>query len=159
VDFSALHPNLILSLAPNGTEKDKLATWLAEGLFYEKLMAGLLIPISRPEAKTTFNAAVNDRVKREFKYPIFEVFSREFPSIAQIVRNLKRGDHSNAASVLQKLESRLIFTEVVTALEKKGIPCISLHDAIFAAPEYSGEIAAEMIKAARRSLGVTIMAK
>lgn len=159
VDFSALHPNLILSLAPDGEEKTKLAAWLAEGLFYEKLAAGLAEPITRSKAKITFNAAVNDHFKREDRYPIFEVFAREFPKIADIVRRLKWGNHKNAACVLQRLESRLIFAEVIAALEKRSIPCISLHDAIFAAPEYSEEIASEMVKAAKRSLGVSIIAK
>lgn len=159
VDFSALHPNLILSLAPAGAEKDKLAVWLAEGQFYERLMAGLEVQIPRPKAKITFNAAVNDEVKNEHRYPIFAVFAKEFPKTAQIVRSLKQKENSNAACVLQRLESRLIFAEIIAALEKRGIACISLHDAIFAAPEYSEEIAAEMTKAAKRSLGVLIMAK
>lgn len=154
VDFSALHPNLILSLAADKAEKTKMSEWL-QGDFYTRLASGE----DRSKVKKEFNSAVNDRVSRETRYPAFAAFAREFPSTAQIVRNLKRNDHTNAALILQKLESRLIFAEVVAGLEKRGIACISLHDAIFAASEHSAQIAIEMTNAAKRSLGVTIAAR
>ncbi len=158
VDFSTLHPNLILSLAPEGIERDKLAAWLADD-FYSRLALGLERPMDRKKVKKCFNSAVNAKNEHEYRYPIFRVFAKEFPEIAQIVRDMKVDAHSNAAGVLQKLESQLIFAEVVAALEKKGIACVSLHDAIFASPENSAEVASEMTKAALRSLGVIIAAK
>ncbi len=168
VDFSALHPNLILSLSKDADERAKLAEWLA-GDFYTRLIDldfaarravnPRVRPMARKTAKKTFNAAVNDRVANEESYRIFGVFAAQFPKTAQLVRDLKANDYRDAACVLQRMESRLIFAEVVTALQLARVPVVSLHDALYCTPEHVETVRLEMERAAVRLLGVRIQAK
>jgi hypothetical protein len=168
VDYSAFHPHLILSLAKDADERAKLAEWLA-GDFYTRLIDldfsarrtvnPRVRPMARQTAKKGFNSAVNDEVKNEGNYRIFAVFAREFPKTAQIVRDLKSNDYRDAACVLQRMESNLVFSEVVTALHLKGVPCLSLHDCIYSAADHTETVRHEMESAAWRLLRVRITAK
>jgi hypothetical protein len=155
-DYSSLHPNLILSMATDRTERARLAKAL-EGDFYSTLV-GCTTKDERDRAKEEFNSGVNDRNHRRHKYPAWVAFIREYPNTAAQVMALKANDHRNAACVLQRMESRLIFSEVMAALEKQGVPAISLHDAVFTTPANEEAVRSAMMAAAQRSLGICIRA-
>lgn len=155
-DYSSLHPNLILSLATDRAERAKMAKAL-EGDFYSTLV-GCTTKEQRDKAKVEFNSGVNDRNHKGHKYPAWVAFIREYPKTAAQVMALKSSDHRQAACVLQRMESRLVFSEVMATLEKTGVPAISLHDAIFTTPPHQEAVRSAMMAAAQRSLGVCIRA-
>ena len=138
-------------------ERAKLAEWLA-GDIYGKL-AESTDPKARKEAKLQFNAGVNDRIEHECRYRAFVAFAREFPAAAAVIRSWKRDTHADAANVLQRLESRLIFTEVAAACMAHRVPVISLHDALFVATRHVEFLRMEMVAAAQRLLRVGINVK
>ncbi len=161
VDFSALHPHLLLSLYPlDHPERAKLAEWLA-GDFYTRLdPACATNPKHRKRVKREFNAALNDELTNEWRYRVFrDRFAAEFPHGAEIVRALKRRDHRDAAAKFQRLESDLIFKEVMAVCMAEQIPAISLHDALYVRPCDAERVRDIMVAAARRSLGIDINAK
>lgn len=154
VDYSSLHPHLIYSVAPP-EERPKLQEWLA-GDFYQRLaeLAGIK---TRKSCKKGFNSAVNAPNSRGWK--IWRAFSTEFPKTAATIQTWKREDHCEAANILQSLESRLVFSEAVAGCMAKGVPVISLHDALFCAPSNVEVVRREMIAAGQRLLGIEVGAK
>jgi hypothetical protein len=144
-------------MAKDRAEKSALA--LAVNSDFYRTLTGAVTKEERDRAKVEFNSGVNDRNGRAWRYPAWTAFIARFPKTAAMVMALKSKDHRNAACVLQRMESRLVFNEVVADLENQGIPAISLHDAIYTTPEHREAVRSAMVKAAIRSLGVHIQAK
>jgi hypothetical protein len=154
VDYSSLHPFLIYSTAPR-SERAKLKEWL-DGDFYGRLQERAGIK-TRKSAKKAFLSALNAEGGKT--WVIWKTFAAEFPETAAVILVWKRTDHREAANILQNLESRLVFAEAVAGCMARGIPVLSLHDALFTAPANVEVVRAEMVAASHRLLGIEVGAK
>lgn len=155
-DYSSFHPCLILSMATNAEERARLARAI-ETNFYHSI-SGCTNKEERDIAKEEFNSGVNDRNRNAWKYPAWIEFKRQYPITAGMVMDFKSRDHRNAARILQRMESRLIFNEVIAELQSKSVPAISLHDAVYTTPEHEETVRLAMIGAAQRTLGIQVRA-
>ncbi len=156
LDYSALHPHLICSLLPDGEEKTKMKLWLQSD-FYSPLIGSETK--SRSAAKKAFNAAVNARRSDEWKFPIFARFADEFPQAATIIRDMKHTDHRDCSAFFQRLESRLIYQEVVRRCMSEQVPVITIHDCVFSRMSDQARAQLIMIEAGRTLLGLNIGSK
>ena len=110
------------------------------GTFYDYLYANHYNVFFDYSLKTHFNLSRSDVKLAFFKivlfsrkqhYPEFkERFANVFPEIANMITYYKRDDHTRIALELQKIESTFIIDEVVPELRKRGIYCLTIHDAI-----------------------------
>ena len=156
-DYSAFHPHLIYSLCPDAAEKAKLAERFKDD-FYSTLME-FKTPKQRVTAKKGFNSAINDKISRESAYPLFVQFAKEFPISAQFIRNLKEHDHCRAAAVLQGIEVKMIFEEIVTYCMDKSIAVITLHDSVYCHARHVDTVRAKMEAVALQYLGIKARVK
>jgi hypothetical protein len=106
------------------------------GSLYEELigrcfMAGVRMPEQpRDWIKKSF---LRDVLAKKGNYPsdVERVFRRTFPSVYRMVRWINLLDHAELIRTLQRLESWFVIEQISPRLVKKGVPFITLHDAIY----------------------------
>ena len=78
-----------------------------------------------------------DRVTEMEKSPVFKVIVSEFPTVATYLRKVKTKHHATAASLCQRLESRLLQQGAMRELHEKHSNELSatIHDAILTTKE------------------------
>ncbi|XZE22527.1 hypothetical protein SH449x_002457 [Pirellulaceae bacterium SH449] len=110
------------------------------GTFYEWLNLGFP-NLTRKEVQRRFLA---DVLAKLGKYPsaIEDYFRKRFPSIYRFIRAFNRRDHAALIRQLQVVESELVIETVSDSLRvgQPGMPFLTLHDCIFAAPDRLGDV-------------------
>lgn len=69
--------------------------------------------------------------KGRYPSPFEETFRRTFPTVHQFVRRVNRENHGDLIRVLQRVESWLVIENVAPRLVSRGIPILTLHDALY----------------------------
>jgi hypothetical protein len=108
------------------------------GLYYDLITlcdaGGVVLPEDPLVAKEQVKLLlVRDVLAKRGHYPSpFEtVFRRAFPTVYGFVRRVNRTDHGELIRALQCVESWLVIENVAPRLVARGIPIVTLHDAIY----------------------------
>ena len=79
--------------------------------------------------------------------------------VAEVIEYHKKDDYTQLAIQLQMVEAKFILKEVVPELRKKGIFCLTIHDAILTSePEFVKRIMISKFKQIY-CLGITVRVK
>ena len=121
---------------------------MQSGEFYDfmvaKLRTGSCPGLTRDEFKRRFLADVIAKRKanhRGSEYPsaVEDCFRKLFPSVYRFIRDINRDgwEHANLIRELQRQESKLVIETVAADLltQRPGLFVLTLHDAIFTAPQ------------------------
>jgi hypothetical protein len=84
-----------------------------------------------------------------------QVFKREFPSIAKVFAYVKKGNYTNLAILLQRIESYLLLDRVCgrIAKESPNIPLFTIHDSIITTKGNESYVQAVMKEELGKSIG------
>lgn len=112
------------------------------GLLYEHLMAEEGVPPGkRSEFKKSFFGGVlfcqNRPITRQAK-----LFQAHFPSVYDVVFELKASDYRRLAHVLQRTESSLVINRVARRCmsELPGVCVVTIHDSVLTTPDGAGPV-------------------
>lgn len=72
--------------------------------------------------------------RNSWKTECTEIFSKEFPTVYQVIRRLKRKDFRALSRLLQKIESNFVINQVVRGCMEAGIFVTTIHDSILTKP-------------------------
>lgn len=110
-----------------------------EGRLYEELMLAMETPV-RAWIKTGMFEVLYG--KNGAASPIKNRFNELFPGIAQVVRELKRKDHTFLSKLMQKVESGFVVNIVCRRLmtEIPEAPVFTIHDSILTTAAYADEV-------------------
>jgi hypothetical protein len=132
--------DVYLSFSANPVEIERYVKLCEHGEFYDLLLKRLGDrELDRSEFKVRmfrnvfFGKDQNSKFTREWK-----LFAAEFPSIAGVIRELKRRyGHNAVAWVLMRVESSLIINRICRRLmgEAPDIPVITIHDMLLTTPK------------------------
>lgn len=138
----------ILMLSQPNVDKEELERFtkcVCDGNFYEYLaeQGGLNLDLTDFKTRKDFKQKIfggclfdRNRVKLS-KWE--KVFQKSFPTILEVVRQLKKKDHNSFAIMLQKAEAKFFF-QAVEESDKvigKGIaPMCTIHDSIVSTKEH-----------------------
>lgn len=152
---------LVLSEKYKGKEMPKdVAEFIYEttkGRFYNIQMdrAGIFDESKRDAYKKSFfgNVFFNEIPLKLYDQAL--QFKQYYPTIWKHICEEKANDYRDLANKLQRTESSLIIDKVCKRLVEMGIPCLSLHDAIYSYPENYNIIAQEILKAFKETYSIT----
>jgi hypothetical protein len=122
----------------SGNDLLKYRELTCSGRFYDYLMQKMGVPPDRrSEWKRDFFGGVffcSNRTQSPFK----ELFRNEFPTVSEIVCDLKRKDHAHLAHYLQRAESSVMIHRVCRRLmdEHPDTPVLTIHDSISTTPTH-----------------------
>ncbi|MBX9584959.1 MAG: hypothetical protein K2X87_32035 [Gemmataceae bacterium] len=122
-----------------------------EGRFYEYLMRQAAVP---PARRDDFKREFFGKVlfcKNHERYVEGRAFEGLFPSVAGVIREIKREDYTQASKLLQRVESSLVINRVVRRL-MEALPdafVATIHDSVLTTRDVAGEVEA----AVRREFG------
>lgn len=114
-------------------EMDKYKKVVCEYGFYEFFAEKLSIDLTKGNRKAfkqkIFGGVLFDRNRRGLsKYE--EVFKKEFPEIFYVIRKIKEKQYKDVAIMLQKTESKFIFSCVDKIRIENKLPMFTIHDSI-----------------------------
>ncbi|RYZ24581.1 MAG: hypothetical protein EOO16_00315 [Chitinophagaceae bacterium] len=122
------------------------------GTFYEILADSASMDITLPDDRKMFKQEFFRQIffskPHRYSLPIKDAFQRLFPTVYEAINKIKKGNHSKFAVQLQNLESDLINSNVLKALQDEGHVALSLHDAIYVNNPTSLHRAEELIRMA-----------
>jgi hypothetical protein len=97
--------------------------------------------VERPQFKQVFFTDVFFG-RNLVKTPLTELFQREFPSVAQFIRQQKQADYRTLAQNMQRAESRFVIEIVCRRLMEHHpeIPVITIHDSIMTTQRHAATV-------------------
>lgn len=96
------------------SEKDKYRTIVESGKFYEYFMGKFNIPPEkRQDVKHKILAAIFFDWYRKKESRYIKVFKKDFPKIANYIKELRKKDYRQMARLLQRTESKFVIEGVV----------------------------------------------
>lgn len=126
-------------------ELDRYLDLVCSGQFYEymaKKLPGKHLNLKDQQIRKKFKKSIFsgvlfdvNRVKLS-KYEL--LFREEFPTIFQVIRNIKAVEYNTLAIMLQKMESKFIFDAVAKIDQEIGkgkAPLLTIHDSIVSTTE------------------------
>jgi hypothetical protein len=136
-----------------------------EGQFYEALMTPEQIARGekyRRRLKQRFYRVLfgENNPKGPFPNLLREQFKRSFPTVARLLRKLKRPNYRHSSHLLQNLEATLFIYTICGRImaERKALPVVTIHDCLYTAPEHAGYVQG-VIKDEFRKLRLRIQLK
>jgi len=123
------------------TELNKYRDVVCKYGFYEFFAEKMGIKLTEKSRskfkKRIFGGVLFDKNRKDLS-DYEKVFEQEFPEIFYVVRRIKTERYKDVAIMLQKTESRFIFScvETLMYLTKKQIPLFTVHDSISTTEEY-----------------------
>jgi hypothetical protein len=75
-----------------------------------------------------------------YQSKIIQIFRYEFPTITRFINEIKKGDHSKLAILLQNLEANYILEIAAPKLLERKIPFIPIHDSFLVPEEFAYEV-------------------
>ena len=111
-------------------------TLCEQGRLYENLMEHAEIPVRTWAKEVLFEIMYGqNRTRSKNKTS----FNEMFPSVAKVVRTLKRKDYCFLSRLLQNIESNFVINTVCRRLmsEHSEIPLITIHDSILTTPAHA----------------------
>lgn len=154
VDVANSQPAILSSLyPPDSVEGERYKTLAETGNLYAEIMKKckieLPIPVFKKEVFIPWLFRGDHR--KENIQKVHRYMKRNFPILAQIVKDHPREGSESLSHKLQRIEAELVWH----ALEKEGIANVSIHDS--ARVRYADkERAIAVIKAAYASIGVVV---
>jgi hypothetical protein len=118
------------------------------GRFYDHVMAAWEIPA---EERSSFKKRFFERVFYCKSFPPrveAERFGAMFPTVLEVVRDLKKDDYRNLAHSLQRAESRIMIEGVAARCmrEMPGVFLATIHDSVLCTAEWAEAVRACMME-------------
>jgi hypothetical protein len=112
----------------NNKDLDQYIKQCEEGKFYESLMTETL---TRQEVKTKLYQVWFG--KNCYKSPIKNRIEEVYPSVGNMLKELKTNDYQRSAWVLQNFEAMMFIGRIAGTImrDRPEVPIITLHDAIY----------------------------
>lgn len=111
------------------------------------------------QEKAGLSGLTREKLKRKFYIEIFygrnqivtdftRLFERTFPSVMEMIRKVKRPDHTVLACEMQRRESRIVIHGVCRRLmeEYPHVPIITIHDSILTTAEHAQTVRDAMLR-------------
>lgn len=123
-----------------------------QGLFYDFISDTpdcynrITVPKERKQIKVDFFKDIFFSKVASWTTPTKDMFLLYFPSVADLINQLKKESHSEFSIKLQKFEASVLVDHVAKKLIKEGRKILTLHDAIIANNEEDLSRAEELIK-------------
>ena len=134
IDVKASQPFLHATLIPEGAEKTRYLGAVRSGDFYKELgaAAGLKLPRDKIKKKT-FAEVFYGRPLPAGASPIWDAFSRLYPSVAQAITERKTPDYRRLAVEMQYLEAEIILHNALPRLKALDprVRVLTVHDALY----------------------------
>lgn len=123
----------------------EFASFTSNGQFYEVLAQAFA---SQGETTLQTRTALKELVfqvlftKNGYKSASKRAFRTLFPTVDQVFRIVKQGDHSTLARLLQTLEAYLFLHIIGKRVTKElpGIPIFTIHDSLVVPQEYADQV-------------------
>jgi hypothetical protein len=127
-------------------EDIRLYQELAEsGLFYEFLIEKVVYAGDRTKFKKQFFTDVFFSKVAKWSTPIKDAFIESFPTVYEIIVELKAKDYKQFAVSMQRLEANIMIDTVAKKMVKAGKLILTLHDAIVCTNEDDLQLAEQLI--------------
>jgi hypothetical protein len=135
----------------------KLYEFMHQKFKSQKFIKGQDIFKDKHTSKQTFIQMLysDSKYKGSPSSAAMNLFRKEFPTIARIIRLLKTNSNSSFALLLQKIESIFILEKVCKALliKNPNIPLFTIHDGIITKKQYQRDLEQAIEKAYLTDLG------
>jgi hypothetical protein len=123
-----------------------------QGILYDDLMRRLGIPAQRRKG---FKRLIFSQVffgKNQQTGQLRDLFARDFPTVYQVIHDLKRKDYRQLAYLLQAHESKIMIDIICRRILKElpGTFVGTIHDSILTTPDKAEEIKAIMMREFQR---------
>ena len=128
VDIKNCQPMLAaFSARKDGVEPDKAyMDDLADGTIYESLMPG----VERKRAKKACFVVLFGENDKKKKSMVEYNFARLYPNMYRWMVEKKRLDYTEFSRMLQTLESKMMYGEIVPKLYDESYPILTIHDSV-----------------------------
>ncbi len=143
-DFKNFQPSLLQFYGETGLSKpipqDEHTHFFQlckEGNIYE-FFAEKMGKRSRDDVKKPMLAMLNIENERMVEMPIYRCLSQWFPVIGTIIYAIKKDDHKNMATFLQRKEAEIVFGHVVRRFALHSKPFFTVHDSVITTKTYTG---------------------
>jgi hypothetical protein len=122
------------------------------GILYDDLMRRLGVP---PHRRKAFKRLIFSQVffgKNTQTGRLRDLFARDFPTVYQVITDLKRKDYRQLAYLLQAHESKIMIDVICRRIleELPGTFVGTIHDSILTTPDKADEVRAIMLREFQR---------
>jgi hypothetical protein len=128
------------------------------GGFYEALMGELGVPLDDREAfkRTLYQNVFYGRVRVQMGSEGGKALRRLFPTIHDLLLDLKEGQYQRSSRMMQKVEAHFVYDRICTRIEaeRPRVFLGTIHDALVTTPDQAGYVRRVMVEEFRRA-GVT----
>lgn len=157
IDLVSCFPTLCLGLYPdNHPEKQDYRKLVLEEGFYEWFLSKKNVYDGIEFNRKTIKPLVFKNIlfanNNDYRTGVWYQFKDRFPYLANKFLEITENGDSLSAN-LQRLEASVMFKNVVPALMKKGIPCVTIHDSIMVPEKYAFEAEKAMYSGYSKKLG------
>jgi hypothetical protein len=124
-----------------------------EGRFYDELMALDDNQSDRESFKKQIFAQVFYG-KNCYEGRLTRLFAKEFPTVWETIRSIKKEDYHRLSHHMLRLESEVIINRAVRRCALERIWAVTIHDCLVSYPDQSERVR-QIMEEAFRSVGVT----
>ncbi|MSU72007.1 MAG: hypothetical protein EXS43_06650 [Opitutus sp.] len=158
IDVKCSQPFLHGTLLGACEEKDRFMASVLSGNFYEDIgeASGIVADIPRKKLKEmVFGQVFYGRNRFDDIAPLWTAFTRLYPQFAAAITEKKLTDYRALSIEMQDLEAKIVLRDAVPALRQAvpGIRVLTVHDAIYVAPQHVDNAKAALKQAFLRKTG------
>ena len=117
-----------------------------EGRFYDELM----VLDDNQTDRETFKKLVFTQVfygKNCYEGRLTRLFSKEFPTVWETIRTIKKEDYKRLSHNMLRLESEIVINRAVRQCAVEGIWVVTIHDCLVTYPEHAERVSQIMVEA------------
>ena len=132
---------------PSMSRRDEVAEYMSlvtTGGFYEALMGELGVPHDRREdfKRTLYQNVFYGQVRVQRGSKEGKAFRRLFPTIHDLLLDLKEGQHHRSSRMMQKVEAHFVYDRICTRIEAERPQVFlgTIHDALVTTPDQASYV-------------------
>jgi hypothetical protein len=117
-----------------------------EGRFYDELMA----LDDNQTAREIFKKQIFTQVfygENFYQGRLTKFFAREFPTVWETIRTIKKEDYKRLSHKMLRLESEIVINRAVPQCALEGIWVVTIHDCLVTYPEHAERVGQIMVEA------------
>jgi hypothetical protein len=123
---------------------DRYMGLVTTGGFYEALMEELNVPLDNREdfKRTLYQNVYYGKVRVQKGSVEGKAFRRMFPTMHDLLLDLKEGQHQRSSRLMQKLEAHFIYDRICGRIESERPQIFlgTIHDALVTTPDQAGYV-------------------
>jgi hypothetical protein len=123
---------------------DRYIRLVTTGGFYEALMGELGVPHDRREdfKRTLYQNVFYGKVRVQKGSEEGKAFRRLFPTMFDLLLDLKEGQYQRSSRMMQKVEAHFVYDRICTRIEAERPQVFlgTIHDALVTTPDQAGYV-------------------